>query len=106
MTLLSDRPIASKLALALGVVALVACGVLAGAALGLRTYDRAVRDLQNASERAQIAERLNGLVYAVVMDSRGIYMSPSSERARPFAEGMRRFLAQMEADIARWQALM
>ncbi|MCS6920682.1 MAG: methyl-accepting chemotaxis protein [Elioraea sp.] len=106
MTLFSDRPIAAKLSLALGVVALVACGVLAGAAVGLRAYDRAVRDLQNASERAQLAERLNGLVYAVVMDSRGIYMSADTQRARPFADGMRRSLAQMEQDVARWQALL
>jgi len=88
------------------VVALVALGAVAGAAIGLHSYDRAVRDLKNASERAQIAERLNGLVYAVVMDSRGIYMSASPERAKPFADGMRRFLAQMEADLARWQALL
>jgi len=106
MTLLSNRPIAVKLSLTLGVVALVALGAVAGAAIGLHSYDRAVRDLKNASERAQIAERLNGLVYAVVMDSRGIYMSASPERAKPFADGMRRFLAQMEADLARWQALL
>ena len=102
----STAPLTAKISLAVGVVALVACAVLAGATFGLRTYDRAVRELQNASERAQIAERLNGLVYAVVMDSRGIYMSPSTERARPFAQGMRRFLAQMDADLARWQALL
>ena len=80
--------------------------MLAGAAFGLRTDHYAVRELQNASERAQIAKRLNGLVYAVVRDSRGISTSPSTDRARPFAQGMQRCFAQMEADLGRWQTLL
>jgi methyl-accepting chemotaxis protein len=33
-------------------------------------------------------ERINGLVYAVVMDARGIYMSETKEKAKPFGDGM------------------
>jgi methyl-accepting chemotaxis protein len=39
-------------------------------------------------------ERINGLVYAVVMDSRGIYMSADKDKAKPFGDGM---LLQLKA---------
>ncbi len=95
-----------KLAIGVGAMGVIALGLLAASIAALRDYDEAVRAAKNASERAQIAERVNGLVYAVVMDSRGIYMSPDTGRARPFAEGIRRFLGEFGRDIARWESLL
>src|SRR5690349_1348605 len=40
-------------------------------------------------------ERINALVYAVVMDSRGIYMSADKAAAKPFGEGMLSALASL-----------
>jgi len=41
------------------------------------------------------AERINGLVSSVVMDARGIYMSPDQDAAKPYIAGMQRSLNQL-----------
>ena len=57
---------------ALGLVVL-AVGVIGVAAV--YTTNKHVRELEEVANRAFFAEHANTLVYAVVMDSRGIYMS-------------------------------
>jgi diguanylate cyclase (GGDEF)-like protein len=49
-------------------------------------------------------ERVNGLVYAVVMESRGIYMSADWTAAEPFAKNLTRQLGELQ-DVARaWKS--
>jgi diguanylate cyclase (GGDEF)-like protein len=49
-------------------------------------------------------ERVNGLVYAVVMESRGIYMSADWAAAEPFAQNLSRQLGELQ-DVARaWKS--
>jgi len=98
--------IGGRINLAIALMALVTLGALGFGLASLHAYDRTLAAVKNAGERAAIAERLNGLVYATVMDSRGIYMSADPERARPFAAGIRRFLAAIERDVAAWEALL
>ena len=45
-------------------------------------------------------ERVNGLVYAVVMKSRGIYMSADWKTAEPFAKNLAHQLGELQ-DVAR-----
>ncbi|HRN83748.1 MAG TPA: HAMP domain-containing protein, partial [Hyphomicrobium sp.] len=47
-------------------------------------------------------ERINGLVYAVVMDSRGIYMSDTWSSARPYGEGLLKNLSELERTTDLW----
>jgi methyl-accepting chemotaxis protein len=98
--------IGARINAAIAVMALVTIAAVAVGIAQLRTYDRVLAAVKNAGERAAIAERVNGLVYAVVMDSRGIYMAADTERAKPFAAGIRRFLAALERDVAAWEALL
>jgi methyl-accepting chemotaxis protein len=51
--------------------------------------------LQTKAGQATL-ERINGLVYAVVMDARGINMSATKEKAKPFGDGMLRNLKLLE----------
>lgn len=44
-----------------------------------------------------LLERINGLIYAVVMDARGIYMSSDKSKAQPFGDGILKNLAELEA---------
>ncbi|WP_439579479.1 methyl-accepting chemotaxis protein [Elioraea sp.] len=106
MSFLKALRIGPRVYLSLALLGLVTVGSLAASLSALRTYDRTVVAVQNAAERTQIAERVNGLVYAVVMDSRGVYMSADTAKAKPFADGIRRFLAAIERDVARWEALL
>ncbi|HEX3523848.1 MAG TPA: diguanylate cyclase [Stellaceae bacterium] len=49
-------------------------------------------------------ERVNGLVYAVVMEARGIYMSADWTAAEPFAKNLTRQLGELQ-DVARaWKS--
>lgn len=70
---------------------------------------QALRSLDLAKEQASTArigqmylERANGLIYAAVMDSRGIYMSEEATAANRFGEGMLRSLDNLEKTAASW----
>src|ERR1700761_9420693 len=51
----------------------------------MRKYNDQVRLIDRASSREIIGERVNGLIYAVVMDSRGIYMSATTAESEKYA---------------------
>lgn len=55
-------------------------------------YDTAARSL----------DQLNMLVYAVVMESRGIYMSDDAKVLKRYAEGQDQFLTRMVAVLDKW----
>ncbi|WP_374624804.1 methyl-accepting chemotaxis protein [Devosia sp.] len=65
-----------------------------------------VQQLEAASARAFNGERLNRLVTAVVMDSRGIYASDTVEQAAPFADGIVKSLDAIDAHLAQWRAIV
>ena len=48
-------------------------------------------------------ERINGLVYAVVMESRGIYMSPDWRRAEKFGRNLIPQLEQLQETARAWR---
>ncbi len=48
-------------------------------------------------------EKINGLVYAVVMDSRGVYMSEEPAKLKKFADGLAKSLDKTVAAVAEWE---
>jgi methyl-accepting chemotaxis protein len=62
------------------------------------------RELDAADNGTIHLERINGLVYAVVMESRGIYMSKDWSAAAPFATNLMQGLADMRKTAAAWKA--
>jgi methyl-accepting chemotaxis protein len=90
-------------------LAVLAISAVAITGVGIYVIQRAERmgeEVRAADQRKYLGERLNGLVMAVVMDSRGIYMAPSTERARPFAQGLLRFLRQFEQTFEQMRPLV
>jgi diguanylate cyclase (GGDEF)-like protein len=76
---------------------------MVGAVLALMAMEMAGRDdtaLDRAARGTIHLERVNGLVYAVVMESRGIYMSADWRAAEPFANNLIRQLGELQ-DVAR-----
>jgi methyl-accepting chemotaxis protein len=75
------------LAVLLGMGAMVACGTPV-----TLFYLQELARLESLAVQTKAGqatlERINGLVYAVVMDSRGIYMSEDKAKARPFGDSM------------------
>jgi PAS domain S-box-containing protein len=88
------------------VVASLGLVVLVVGAIGLHgmyTTNRQVHALEDVGRRAFFAEHANSLIYAVVMDSRGVYMSAEpADRAR-FGAGIMQFLAELDANMAAWK---
>ena len=62
----------------------------------VREDARALRVQQGLAD----VEKINQLVYAVVAESRGIYLAQSWEEARPFAEALLSFLKEIDARTA------
>ena len=66
----------------------------------------AEQKLDAANKGAVYIARINGDVYAVVMESRGIYMSPDWKAAEPFAAGLMRDLADIDKLVNSWRAVV
>ncbi len=85
----------------LGLVAAVVGGV---GFFGMQTYDEKVDSIQNWSERALLSERINGVIYKVVMESRGVYAADATADATPYAKNifsatrdLEKFMGELEA---------
>ena len=71
---------------------------LAGVAiLNAKRHVALTREFNSAFIGAENVDRINSLIYAVVMESRGIYMSPDIATAKKFAAGLNRFNDQIGA---------
>jgi methyl-accepting chemotaxis protein len=103
---------ASRLSLAAKLYAIFALfGVVTAAITALSDYNaRQNLELTGAIETANRAalnvERVNSLVYAVVMESRGIYMSSDTTAAKKFCDGLLAFNEQILAVVKNWEAIV
>jgi len=59
-----------------------------------------------ASRAALNVERVNSLVYAVVMESRGVYMSTDPAVVKKFGDGLLKFNERILDVVKNWQALV
>src|SRR3954471_10606770 len=84
------------LATATGVLAAVAVLNAREQAAITAEFDAAFRGMQNV-------ERVNGLIYAVVMESRGIYMSADVAAAKKFAEPLLRYNDRIGEVVSDWK---
>ncbi len=71
----------------------------------MRTYHQQLRQMQHVTQAAIIGEQVNGLILAVVMDSRGIYMARDRAEAAPFATQLLNHLGRIKQKMAEWTAL-
>ena len=106
MTWLANIRIALKFYLVVGILALVSAGVAWQSSIALHTYDTQIELIQRASQRAVIGERVNGLILAVVMDSRGVYMSKDMKEVERFAKPLLATLARLDERLKEWRALV
>lgn len=98
--MLSNLRIAPKILIIVGLLAAVS-GVIAWQAVSaFQSYGALVGQLQRAADRAYHGAQLNGLVNAVVMESRGIYMSADTKDAERFGKPLLAHLKRMEATAA------
>src|SRR5271168_5047390 len=109
---LSIMSIASRLSLAARLYSIFALfAVLTAAAALLSDYNsRRNTTITEAIETANLAalnvERVNSLIYAVVMESRGVYMSTDPAVVRKYGDGLLKFNDQILAMVKKWESIV
>jgi len=96
----------ARIFIAVGLVGLAAVTM---AVIGIRSmtaYHEHVIEMDGAFRRAVIGEKVNGLVNAVVMDSRGIYMSRDAKEAEKYAPAILANVAEIRRLMEEWTGLL
>jgi methyl-accepting chemotaxis protein len=106
MKWLHKLKISTKIYLLVGFLGIVAGLVGAAGITAMRTYDTQVEAITAASTRALLGEKMNGLVNAIVMDSRGVYMAENKERVEQFGKPLLENLKRMDALLTQWRPLV
>jgi methyl-accepting chemotaxis protein len=94
--------IGARYAAGLVLLGLVALGAAATGWVGIRIQAERNAAIVHLASAEPVTERLRAGVYAVVMESRGLYFARDRGQAERFAAELRRHLARLEQD---WNAL-
>ncbi|EJW12677.1 hypothetical protein A33M_1828 [Rhodovulum sp. PH10] len=70
--------------------------------LAITEEEHLAAEIESAAAGARNVERINSLVYAVVMESRGIYMSTEPAKVKKYGEGLMAFNARIETVLGEW----
>src|ERR1700744_5667486 len=103
---------ASRLSLAARLYSIFALFALLTAAIAvLSDYNsRRAAELTQSIETANLAalnvERVNSLVYAVVMESRGVYMSTEPAAVKKYSDGLLKFNDRILDVVQKWEAIV
>ena len=102
MSIRLPASVGARVAIALLVLGMVALGGAGATYLAMEAQADRVTVLTQATDGPRLVERLRAEVYAVVMESRGLYFARDARQATAFADGLRRQVVQLESD---WQKL-
>ena len=108
----SGHGITSRLSLAAKLYSIFALfAVLTAAITALSDYNtrhnpELTEAVETASRAALNVERVNSLVYAVVMESRGVYMSTEPAVVKKYGEGLLQFNDKILAVVKNWESIV
>src|SRR6266852_1003307 len=102
----SRLSLAAKLYAIFALVAVLTAAITALSDYNTRRNAELTEAIETASRAALNVERVNSLVYAVVMESRGVYMSTDAAVVRKYGEGLLKFNDQILAVIKNWESLV
>jgi len=108
----SRHGITSRLSLAAKLYSIFALfAVLTAAITALSDYNtrhnlELTEAVETASRAALNVERVNSLVYAVVMESRGVYMSSEPAVVKKYGEGLLQFNDKILAVVKNWESIV
>ncbi len=88
--------VAARLAAGLLLLGAVALGTSGAAWIGAHAQLRHMAELQHLAVAQAQLERVRVGIYAVVMESRGLYLARDTRQAENFAKGLRRHLDDMQ----------
>ena len=103
---MSRLSLATKLYSIFALVALMTAAITVLSDFNTRRSAELTDLIETASRAALNVERVNSLVYAVVMESRGVYMSSLPADVKKYGEGLFKFNDQILDVAKRWQAIV
>ena len=106
MSRLPKLSIAAKLYSIFALLAVVTALIAVISNINNQQNARLGEEVAVAAQAAENIERVNALVYAVVMESRGIYMSSDVPTVKKYAVGLLKFNDQIAGVVERWQKLV
>jgi methyl-accepting chemotaxis protein len=68
-----------------------------------RHHAALTQEFESANAGTLNVEKVNGLIYAVVMESRGVYMSSDLKTSKVYADGIREFNKQIAKVVDTWR---
>jgi methyl-accepting chemotaxis protein len=95
--------IAGKLYAIFGLLASATVGLALVGVISSRQQAAITDQFESAFHGSLNVERVNALIYAVVMESRGVYMSPDVATAKRFGDGLLKFNARIGEVVKEWQ---
>jgi len=100
---LQNVTIATKLYAIFALLATVTVALAAVAVVNARQHAFLTHEYQAAFQGAQNVERVNGLIHAVVMESRGIYLASDPAIIKTHADGLAKFNERLSATMKDWE---
>jgi methyl-accepting chemotaxis protein len=96
--------IATKLYVIFALLATMTVGVAAGAVINAYHHQALTTEFESAYTGAMNVQKVDGLIYAVVMESRGIYMSPDTPAAKVYGDGLLVFVDRIAEVMKTWRS--
>jgi methyl-accepting chemotaxis protein len=98
--------LAAKLYLVFALFAVLTAAITALSDYNTRQNAALTDAIETAGRAALNVERVNSLVYAVVMESRGIYMSTDVAVVKKYGEGLLKFDDQILTVVKSWESIV
>jgi methyl-accepting chemotaxis protein len=102
----SRLSLAAKLYAIFALVAVLTAAITALSDYNTRRNAELTGAVETASRAALNVERVNSLVYAVVMESRGVYMSTDAAVVKKYGEGLLKFNERILAVVNNWESIV
>src|SRR6202049_3838705 len=102
----SRLSLAGKLYAVFALFALLTAAITALSDYNTRRNAELTEAIETASRAALNVERVNSLVYAVGMESRGVYMSTEAATVKKFGDGLFKFNDQIMAVVKDWESII
>ena len=101
---LPQLSIATKLYVIFALLATMTAGLAVVAVVNAHRHAALTDDFRAAYAGALNVQRVDTLIYAVVMESRGIYMSPDAATALTYADGLLAFNDRISQVVRDWRS--
>jgi methyl-accepting chemotaxis protein len=95
--------IAAKLYAIFALMATATIALSVVAVTSARHHAALTDEFESANAGTWNVERVNGLIYAVVMESRGVYMSDDMKTSKVYADGILKFNKQIAKVVEEWK---